>query len=54
MIIATTNNGRIKRKSEIPAALMATSSKVSPRLPKVMSDESKTESGNASGMSTAL
>ena len=34
---------------EMPAALMAVSSLLSPKLPKVMSDESKMANGNACG-----
>ena len=37
--------------SEMPAALMAVSSLLSPRLPKVMSEESRMASGNACGTS---
>lgn len=40
--------------SEIPADLMATNSKLSPRLPNVISEESKTDKGKASGINTAL
>lgn len=47
--IETTNNGCINRNKGIPADLIATSSKLSPRLPKVMIDESSNASGNASG-----
>ena len=49
----TINKGRIKRKREIPADLMATSSNLSPRFPKVIIDESKTASGNANGTRVA-
>ena len=38
-------------RSEIPDALMAVSSLLSPRLPKVMSDESRMASGRACGTS---
>ena len=37
--------------SDMPAALMAVSSELSPRFPKVMSDERRMASGNAWGMS---
>jgi hypothetical protein len=37
------------RNSEIPADFMAKSSRLSPKLPNVMSDASKMASGNASG-----
>jgi len=47
--MAMTNKGRIKRKSGIPAALIATSSKLSPRFPKVMIEENSKESGRAVG-----
>ena len=46
-------SGRMKRSRGIPADLMATSSKVSPRFPKVMMEESKTARGKASGTSVA-
>ena len=42
---------RIDCISEMPAALMAVSSELSPRLPKAMSEESRMASGNACGMS---
>jgi hypothetical protein len=38
----------------MPADFIATSSYVSPRLPKVMSEESKTASGRANGTKAAL
>ena len=37
--------GRIKRINGIPAALIATNSKLSPKLPKVIIEENKRESG---------
>ena len=37
--------------SEMPAALMAVSSELSPRLPKVMSDDRRMARGKACGMS---
>ena len=37
------------RKSDIPEAFMAVSSKFSPRLPKTISDASNTASGSAIG-----
>ena len=39
------------RKSGMPAAFMASSSKVSPKLPKVMSEASSKPSGSACGTS---
>ena len=48
------NRGLVKRSSPIPADLIATSSKVSPRFPKVIIDESNTASGRASGTRVAL
>ena len=39
----------MKRIKGIPADFIATSSKVSPRLPNVMIEESNNASGNASG-----
>ena len=47
-------SGRMNLKRGIPADLMATNSKVSPRLPNVMIDESRTAKGSASGTSVAL
>lgn len=41
--------GFITFSSETPDAFMAVSSKLSPRLPKVMSDASRMESGRAIG-----
>src|SRR6478672_1117062 len=49
----TTKSGRINRNNGIPADFMATSSKLSPRFPKVIMDESKSERGNASGTAVA-
>ena len=46
-----TINERMACMSDMPAALMAVSSELSPRLPKVISDESSMASGNACGMS---
>lgn len=50
----TMNNGRINRSREMPADLMATSSKLSPRLPNVINDDKRIESGSAKGTKTAL
>src|SRR5688572_16487605 len=44
---ATHINGRIKRSNEIPDDLIATSSKLSPRLPKVIIDEIRMAMGMA-------
>lgn len=46
---ATKTNGIIIFRSESPEDFNATSSKCSPRFPKVINDESKMESGSASG-----
>ena len=46
-------SGRMMRKSEIPAAFMAVSSKRSPKLPKLMSEESKIAKGSARGTTVA-
>ena len=43
--IVNIKTGRIKRIKGIPAALMATSSKLSPKLPKVIMEENNKESG---------
>ena len=43
----------MKRNNEMPEALIATSSKLSPRLPNVMSEESRIARGSASGIRTA-
>ena len=45
----TTAKGLSTCKRDMPAALMAVSSDVSPRLPKVMSDESRMAKGSACG-----
>ena len=52
--IATKIKGRIKRNKEIPADLIATNSKVSPRLPKVIMEEIRIAMGMAKGSSEAL
>src|SRR5258708_2998824 len=51
--ILTKKRGRRKRSREIPADFMATSSKVSPRLPRVMIEERSTASGRARGTTVA-
>jgi hypothetical protein len=43
------NKGRMKRNKGIPAALMATNSKLSPKFPKVIIEENKSASGKAVG-----
>src|SRR5688572_28326011 len=53
MKIMEMNMGLKMRQMEMPAALAATSSYVSPRLPNVMMDASRMESGSASGMMLA-
>ena len=45
--IVKINSGRIKRISGIPAALMAMSSKLSPKFPKVMIEEKSKAKGSA-------
>ena len=50
----TTKSGRMNRSSEIPDDLTATNSMLSPRLPNVISDESNTARGKASGTNAAL
>ena len=45
--IAKIKRGRIKRTNGIPADLIATNSKLSPRFPKVMIDENSNASGIA-------
>ena len=50
----TKNKGRIKRSKEIPEDLMATNSKLSPRLPNVIIEESKIAIGIASISRVAL
>jgi hypothetical protein len=52
--IETIKMGRINRSNEIPDDLIATSSKLSPRLPNVMMDESKSANGSANGTSEAV
>jgi hypothetical protein len=42
------------RKSDMPAAFIAVSSKFSPKLPKVMSEANKIANGNAMGMSVKV
>ena len=44
-----TISGLITRKSEMPPALSAVSSRLSPRLPKVISEASRTARGRAIG-----
>ena len=44
---AKMNSGRIKRIKGIPAALIATNSKLSPRLPNVMIEENNKANGSA-------
>ena len=51
--MATTSKGIIKRNKGMPADLMATNSKLSPRFPNVIIDESSNESGNARGTAVA-
>ena len=52
--MATNINGRINLSREIPADLMATSSKLSPRLPKVIIDEIRIAMGIANVSREAL
>ena len=52
--MATHIKGRIKRSSEMPDDLMATSSKLSPRLPNVMMDEIRMAMGMAKVSMDAL
>lgn len=47
--IDTKNSGCIKRSKGMPADLIATNSKLSPRLPKVIIDDNSKASGKASG-----
>lgn len=54
MIRLVINRGRIKRNKGMPADFIATSSNVSPRLPKVMMEESNTARGKASGTTDAV
>jgi hypothetical protein len=51
--IDTTKRGRINLNKGIPADLIATNSNVSPRLPKVMIDESNIANGKAKGTAVA-
>jgi hypothetical protein len=51
---ATKKSGRINLSKEIPEDLMATNSKFSPSLPKVIIEESKIAMGNASVTNVAL
>lgn len=50
----TPTRGRINRSREMPEDLIATSSKLSPRFPKVINEERSTARGSASGINTAL
>ena len=50
----TIKSGRIKRSNEMPEDFTATNSRLSPRFPNVINDESKTASGKASGTNAAL
>ena len=52
--IAKNINGRIKRSNDIPDDLIATNSKLSPRLPNVMIDEMRMAMGMASVSNDAL
>ena len=54
MNIDTINRGLINRNREMPADLMATNSKLSPKLPKVMIDEIKIAKGSASGIAVTV
>ena len=49
MRMINTINGRIILSSEIPAAFMASSSKRSPKLPKVISAANRIANGNEAG-----
>ena len=51
MATATTISGRNVCISEIPAALMAVSSELSPRFPNVISDDRRIANGKACGIS---
>jgi len=53
MTSAAKKSGRIKRNNGTPADLIATSSKLSPRFPKVIMEDSNTANGSASGTSVA-
>lgn len=54
MKAVTTKSGRMNLSSGMPEDLIATSSKLSPRLPNVMMEEIRTASGNASGTAVAV
>jgi hypothetical protein len=54
MSIEIINKGLINRNREMPADLMATNSKLSPKLPKVMMDEIKIANGSASGIAVTV
>ena len=49
MAVTTKMSGRNVCISEMPEALMAVNSELSPRLPKVMSDDSRMAKGSAVG-----
>ena len=51
MVMVMTVSERMACLSEIPAALIAVNSELSPRLPKVMSEDSRMANGNACGIS---
>ncbi len=53
-MIATKKRGRINLNKEMPEDFMATSSKFSPSLPKVIIEDSKMAIGNASVTNVAL
>jgi hypothetical protein len=50
----TNSKGLINRSNEIPADFIATNSKLSPRLPKVIMEEIKMAYGNAKGIAVAV
>ena len=50
----TTNKGLMKRSKEIPADLIATNSKLSPRFPNVIIDDIKIDRGKANGIAVAV
>jgi hypothetical protein len=54
MSIDIINKGLINRNREMPADLMATNSKLSPKFPKVMMDEIKIAKGRASGIAVTV
>jgi hypothetical protein len=54
MQAATTNKGLMNRSNEIPADLIATNSKLSPRFPNVMIDDIKIDRGKANGIAVAV